>query len=168
MGAALTGATACSPSGGTENSPETSSPTSSENSLASVDPCTVLSETELKSFGLKIPGKSKSTLPWTSGCSYKGDPVRLSLVTNTRETVASAEQKDTWATFERTTVHDRAAATAITKGSTQARICEVMFDAGNGMIQVQVSEPRLPDDVDECAEALKIAKKVEPKVPEPS
>ncbi|PRW62162.1 DUF3558 domain-containing protein [Actinopolyspora mortivallis] len=167
MGAALTGATACSPSGGTENSPETSSPTSSENSLASVDPCTVLSETELKSFGLKSPGSPAEPLPWTPGCDYLGDPIGLRLVKNTRETVASAEQKDTWATFERTTVNGRAAATAVTKGATQAETCDAMFDAGEGMIQVRATESRPPYTVDECAEALKIAKKVEPKVPEP-
>ncbi len=80
----------------------------------------------------------------------------------------SAEKKDTWAQFERTEVNGRAAATAVTEGSTQAQICNVMFDAGQGLIQIQAQEAGRSDSLDECAKALEIAKKVEPNVPEPA
>ncbi len=121
----------------------------------------------MESFGLEFPGESIDQLPWTSECDYSGDPVGVRFVKNTRQTVASSERKDVWAEFERIEVNGRSGARAITKGATQARTCNVMFDAGQGMIQVRVQEVALPDDVDECAEALKIAETVEPKVPEP-
>ncbi|WP_019855795.1 DUF3558 domain-containing protein [Actinopolyspora mortivallis] len=165
--ALLLGLTACSPGGSADERTTTSQAEPSEDALAGVDPCALLSETELNSFGLKEPGKNTELLPWVVGCDYSGDPISATLYRDTRNTVAASERKEVWAMFERTPVNGRPGATAITQGATQARICDVMFDAGNGMIQVQVSEPRLPDNVDECAEALKIAKKVEPKVPEP-
>ncbi|WP_258174721.1 DUF3558 domain-containing protein [Actinopolyspora mortivallis] len=162
------GATACSPSGGVEDSTETTVPSSSQRTLASVDPCAVLSDAELKSFGLKGAGELKDELPWSPRCYYEGDPVNMSLEKNPRRTVASAEQQDTWAEFERVEVNGRAGARAITKGATQARTCNVMFDAGQGTMLVRTREVHLPDDLDECAEALKIAETVEPKVPEPA
>ncbi|WP_438387817.1 DUF3558 domain-containing protein [Actinopolyspora saharensis] len=173
VGAALLGVAGCGPGGlaGDESegaTEETSAAKSSGEVLAGVDPCGMLSDAELKSFGLKLPGKSTDALPWTPGCDYQGDPVGVMFVKNERQTVASSAKKDRWAEFERTEVNGRAAARAITKGSTQARICNVMFDSGGGMIQVRAQETRLPDDVDECAKALEIAKKVEPNVPEPA
>ncbi|WP_033401502.1 DUF3558 domain-containing protein [Actinopolyspora mortivallis] len=167
-GAVLVGVTACSPGGGAEGSSETTGPSSSEEVLASVDPCEVLSESELESFGLRGPGEPRSELPWKPGCYYEGSPINARLEKNTRQTVASSERKDVWAEFERVEVNGRPGARAITKGATQARTCNVMFDAGRGTILVRAMESSLPDDLDECAKALEIAETVEPKVPEPA
>ncbi|MGJ7905158.1 DUF3558 family protein [Actinopolyspora sp. H202] len=167
-GVALVGSSACSPSDGAVGPSETTSASSSEEVLTSVKPCEMLSSDTLKSFGLEVPGKPMDTLPWTPGCDYMGDPVGVTLVKNTRQTVASSKEKSTWASFDRTKVNGRAGATAITKGSTQAQICNVMFDAGQGMIQVRAQETGRSDEIDECAKALEIAKKVEPNVPEPA
>ncbi|WP_245694116.1 DUF3558 family protein [Actinopolyspora mzabensis] len=168
-GAALIGSAGCSPdSDAGDGSSGPTGTSSSEKVLAEVKPCEVLSSKALESFGLEAPGKPKSTLPWAPGCHYDGNPVALRLELNKRENVAAAEKKSTWAKFERVKVNGRSGARAIPQGATQARVCDVMFNAGKGMIQVRASEPRLPDDVDECQKALEIAKKVEPNVPEPA
>nr|WP_157405550.1 DUF3558 domain-containing protein [Actinopolyspora halophila] len=147
---------------------ETSGAKPSGEVLAGVDPCGILSDAELNSFGLSTSGELTDTMPWRPKCYYEGEPVSLSISKNTRHTVDSSEKRDAWAEFERLKVNGRSAARAITEGSTQSRACDVMFDAGQGMIQVRTQEIRLPDDVDECAKALEIAEKVEPNVPEPA
>ncbi|SDR00638.1 DUF3558 domain-containing protein [Actinopolyspora saharensis] len=168
-GVALLGALGCSPSGSGDTSDSPSATQASGGkSLESLDPCTMLSEAELKSFGLELPGEPTEDLPWSPGCYYEGDPITLTLFKDTRNTVSSNAEKSTWAEFERLQVNGRSGARTITKGATQARICNVMFDAGDGLIQVQATESRLPESVDECAKALEIAKKVEPNVPEPA
>ncbi|WP_258174723.1 DUF3558 domain-containing protein [Actinopolyspora mortivallis] len=162
------GVTACSPSGGADEAGRTSAAKPSEEVLAGVDPCDILPDAELESFGVSTTGEPTNRPPWAPGCHYRGDSVTVSVRKETRDTVASAEQKDVWAKFERTEVNGRAAATAIVKGATQARMCSALFDAGRGMIQIQATEVRPPDTVDECAKALEFAEMVEPKVPEPA
>nr|WP_207630988.1 DUF3558 domain-containing protein [Actinopolyspora sp. BKK1] len=173
VGVALLGVAGCGPGGlaGDESegaTEETSAAKSSEEVLAGVDPCGMLSDEELKSFGLELPGETKSPLPWTPGCYYDGDTVSVSFNKNKRQTVDSAAKKDTWAKFERAEVNGRAGATAVTEGATQAETCDAMFDAGQGMIQIRAQEISRSDNLDECAKALEIAKKVEPNVPEPA
>ncbi|NHD18948.1 MULTISPECIES: DUF3558 domain-containing protein [unclassified Actinopolyspora] len=168
-GVALLGALGCSPSGSGDTSDDSSTPQASgSNSLENLDPCEMLSEAELKSFGLELPGEPTEDLPWSPGCYYSGEPISAALSKDTRNTVSSNAEKDVWAEFERIQVNGRSGARTITKGATQARICNVMFNAGDGLIQVQASEDRLPDEVDECAKGLEIAKKVEPDMPEPA
>ncbi|WP_347567520.1 DUF3558 domain-containing protein [Actinopolyspora sp. BKK1] len=170
---ALLGVAGCGPGGlaGDESegaTEETSAAKPSEEVLAGVDPCNVLSDAELKSFGLEVPGEVTNNPSWAPGCQYQGDPVVASIRKETRDTVDSAAEKDTWAEFRRTEVNGRTAATAVTKGATQARLCSALFDAGRGMIQIQAHEISSSDSLDECAKALEIAKKVEPNVPEPA
>ncbi|WP_092928040.1 DUF3558 family protein [Actinopolyspora alba] len=167
-GVVLLGVTGCSPGGLADDSSETTGAKPSDEVLAGVDPCGLLSDEELKSFGLETQGGTRNELPWAPGCYYAGEPVSARLEKNTRQTVASSEKRSTWARFDRTQVNGRDAASAIPKGATKARACVLMFDAGQGLIQIQTREIRLPDDVDECAKALEIAKKVEPNVPEPA
>ncbi|WP_033401496.1 DUF3558 family protein [Actinopolyspora mortivallis] len=170
VAAVLTGVLGCSPgadSGNTSDSSATEMP-SSEEVLASVKPCEILPSDTLKSFGLEMPGESVKQLPWAPGCDYEGDPVGLRLELNERETVAVAEQKPVWAEFERLEVNGRSGAQAIPEGATQAQGCDVLFNAGEGMVQVRTTETGRFDNIDECAKALEIAKKVEPHVPEPA
>nr|WP_246300169.1 DUF3558 domain-containing protein [Actinopolyspora biskrensis] len=165
----MLGAVGCSPGDSSEGATEeTSGAKPSGEVLAGVDPCGILSDAELKSFGLKTEGKVTNSPPWAPGCQYQGDPVVASIRKETRDTVDSAAEKETWAEFERTEVNGRAGATAVTGGATQAGICSALFDAGQGMIQIQAQEFSRSDDLDECAKALEIAEKVEPNVPEPA
>ncbi|NHD18832.1 DUF3558 domain-containing protein [Actinopolyspora sp. BKK1] len=165
---ALLGALGCSPSGSgdTSNSPSETQ-ASGSNSLESLDPCKMLSDTELKSFGLEPTGEPNEDLPWRTGCGYEGDPISATLFKDTRNTVSSNAEKSNWVEFERLQINGRSGARAITKGTTKARLCNAMFNAGDGLIQVQVRETNPPDTLDECAKGLELAKKIEPTVPEP-
>nr|WP_244515399.1 DUF3558 family protein [Actinopolyspora xinjiangensis] len=168
FGTALIGVSACSPGEGAgDGSPETSGTTPSGEALASVKPCEILPEETLKSFGLEPPGEPTSTLPWKPGCDYSGQPVGARLGKNDRQTVDSAEQKTSWAEFERVQVNGREGARFITKGATKAQSCGVMFNSGEGVVQVITTESGRPYNTDECQKALEIAKKVESNVPEP-
>lgn len=167
-GAVLAGASGCSAGGlAGEPSPERSAPPTAQG-LKKVDPCQMLIPRDLQDFGLEGPGTPNTALPWEPGCDYGGDPITATVYKNTRQTVESASKKPVWAMFQRVEVNERSAAQAITKGSTQARICSTMFNAGTGLIEVTVSESELPDDLDECAKSAEIAKRIEPRVPEPA
>ncbi len=169
VGVALVGVTGCGPGGlSGDTSPETTSASPSKDTLASVQPCQMLPPETLKSFGLEVPGEPKDQLAWEPGCYFAGEPVTAAMYKNTKQTVSSAEKQPVWAEFERIQVNNRSGARAITQGATKARSCTVIFDAGQGTIQVTTTEPRLPDDIDECQQALEIAKKIEPNVPEPA
>nr|WP_246300168.1 DUF3558 domain-containing protein [Actinopolyspora biskrensis] len=162
----MLGAVGCSPGDSSEGATEeTSAAKPSGEVLAGVDPCGILSDAELKSFGLKTEGKVTNSPPWAPGCQYQGDPVVASIRKETRDTVDSAAKKETWAEFERTEVNGRAGATAVTEGATQAGTCDAMFDAGQGMIQVRAHDVARSGSRDECAKALETAEKVEPNVP---
>ncbi|PRW65415.1 DUF3558 domain-containing protein [Actinopolyspora mortivallis] len=163
----MVGGCACSPAGDTDGgSSETTSASSSEKELKSVKPCDMLSPDTLDFFGLEAPGEPADTLPRKAGCNFGGDPVSVTLLKDERNTVSSNEQKSVWVEFERLGVNGRTGARAITQGTTKARLCNVMFEAGEGLIQVQARENQQSDDVDECRKALEIAKRIEPNVPE--
>ncbi|MBA8823587.1 hypothetical protein FHX42_000916 [Saccharopolyspora lacisalsi] len=168
-GVALVGVAGCGTGGiAGDTSPETTSASSSKDDLASVQPCQMLPPETLESFGLEVTGEPRNELPWQPGCDFDGKPISATLIKNTRQTVSSAEKKTVWAKFERIQVNGRSGAQAITQGTTKARLCNVMFNAGKGTIQVQAHEISPPDDIDECAKALEIAKKIEPNVPDPA
>ncbi|NHD18833.1 DUF3558 domain-containing protein [Actinopolyspora sp. BKK1] len=165
----MLGALGCSPSGSGDTSDSPSeNQASGGKSLESLDPCKMLSEAELKSFGLELPGEPTEDLPWSPGCYYSGEPIVATLFKDTRNTVSANAEKPNWVEFERLQINGRSGARAITKGTTKARLCNAMFNAGDGLIQVQVRETNPPDTLDECAKALEIAKKIEPTVPEPA
>lgn len=168
-GVALVGTSGCSTGGAAgDKSTETSVPSASQG-LKKVDPCKMLTPQDLKDFGLRGPGKPNTTLPWEPGCDYsRGDPITMTVYKNMRQTVVSAGKKPSWAMFKRIEVNGRSGAQAINEGSTQARICSTMFNAGKGLIEVSVSESELPDDLDECAKSTEIAKRIEPEMPEPA
>ncbi|WP_223839387.1 DUF3558 family protein [Saccharopolyspora pogona] len=66
--------------------------------------------------------------------------------------------------FDRTEVDGRPAVVTVDKGSVQARICSARFDAGEGSIIITLRE-ETDQGLDECAEAVKIAEVVAPRMP---
>jgi hypothetical protein len=158
----LAGAAACAPGNTSGNDSNESGSPAPQGQLSSVDPCAVLKPADSTAAGFEGAGKLQPGVD--PNCAYRGQLIAANVYKSTTETVAVAEKKPVWAKFERTDVNGRTGATAISSGSTQARLCSVMFDAGGGMIRVAVREIR-PGDLDECGEALKVAKLVEPNVP---
>ncbi|QIZ39371.1 hypothetical protein FDZ84_09060 [Saccharopolyspora sp. ASAGF58] len=73
-------------------------------------------------------------------------------------------QQDNWAKFDRLEIDGRPAASAIDKSATQARLCSALFDAGGGVIIIDVSEFR-DQGLDECAGGVKIAEAIAPRMP---
>lgn len=163
-GFVLLGTAGCGPGGlAGDDSGEPSAPPQ-EAGLAGVDPCAVLSPEKLTELGLEGPGQPLNDAPSEPGCDYMGDVIGATVSKNQGKTVESYAKQANWAKFESTDVNGRVGASAVDKGATQARICSAMFNAGGGVIVVDVSETR-PGNLDECGEALKIAKLIEPNVP---
>jgi uncharacterized protein DUF3558 len=161
-GVALLSAAGC---GG--GSPKEGSPGSTEQkqALATVDPCTLLTPKELESFGFEGPGQPETGISSEPGCSFRGKPFTATFYKNQEKTVeAYGQQEGTWAKYDRLEIDGRPAASAIAEGSTQARICSALFDAGGGVIILTLSEFR-DQGLDECGEALKIAEAIAPRMP---
>ncbi|WP_093265153.1 DUF3558 domain-containing protein [Saccharopolyspora shandongensis] len=132
--------------------------------LAAIDPCALLTPEELKSFGFEESGEPDSSTSSEPGCRFNGRPFRATFSKNQEKTVESYGKQDNWAKFDRAEVDGRPAASAIDKSATQARICSALFNAGGGVIIIDVSEFR-DQGLDECAEGLKIAEAIAPRMP---
>lgn len=160
-GAALLGLAGCGTGGGTTND-STASPQSS--GLAQVDPCTVLTPDELSSLGFDGPGEPENTIPSEPGCAFDSLEYGITVSKNQEKSVEEYGQQDSWATFDKTQVDGRPAATGVSKNATQADACTALVDAGGGVVLVDVSLLRAKD-LDECGEALKIAGMIAPRLP---
>ncbi|QIZ36295.1 DUF3558 family protein [Saccharopolyspora sp. ASAGF58] len=132
--------------------------------LASVDPCTLLTPDELKSFGFKGPGEPETTISSEPGCSFSGRPLGATFYKYQEKTVEAYSHKENWSKFDRLQIDGRAAASATSESGQAARICSAMFDAGGGVIVIDVSEV-MDQGLDECAEALKVAQVIAPRMP---
>lgn len=155
----------CGPGGLAGDEPSESPPSpQAKPTLSSLDPCSLLKPEEAKEFGFEVPGEKSDILPSEPGCEYSGEPFSATLSYSTEKSVDRFGQQDNWATFDRTKVNGRTAATAIDGGATQARICTTLFDAGEGSILIDLSEKR-DKGLDECAESKKIAEAIEPRMP---
>ncbi|MEU6268747.1 DUF3558 domain-containing protein [Saccharopolyspora shandongensis] len=150
---------------GGPNSTETPASKTQTQGLAAIDPCTLLTPEELKSYGFEAPGEPTSNTASEPGCRFNGRPFRATFYKNQEKTVESyGQQQGTWAKYDRLEVDGRPAASAVAEGSTQARICSALFDAGDGVIILTLSEFR-DQGLDECAEGLKIAEAIAPRMP---
>lgn len=159
------GLSACSPgglAGGEDDMPTSSSP--KESALADVDPCSMLTPEEAAKFGFETPGEKDDILPSEPACGYSGDPFGGTVSLNKEKSVKDLSEQDNWARFDQTKVNGRSAATAVDASATDARICTTMFDAGGGVVFVDVTEER-DKGLDECAESKKIAEAIEPRMP---
>ncbi|MCA1227714.1 DUF3558 family protein [Saccharopolyspora sp. 6M] len=132
--------------------------------LADVDPCALLTDAELTSSGASVPGYPNDNISWEPGCDFDGDPFGYSVFKNQEMSVAKYETQAEWARYEHRELQGRAAANAIGTGSTKARVCTTLFDAGGGVLIVTASE--LNDGGrDRCAESWRLAELIAPRVP---
>lgn len=161
-GVMLVSLAGCMPGSGASEPTGSKNPPASSNALAGVDPCALLKPSDAEASGLRQPGSPDSEVSGEPGCKYKGQNLRANIFKNEKpvEEIAKTAQ---WARFDRVEINGRAGAVAINSGSTQAKICNIFFNAGSGSINVQSGEQFTP--IDECAEGLKIAKLIEPNVP---
>jgi hypothetical protein len=162
-GLALVSVAGCSGSSPGGTPPSSGAPS---DALASVNPCALLKPSDATALGLPTQGKPPIVaVPNQPGCEYQSDAQIVDFFVDPAQNVDSSQHdSNQWSNFTRTTINGRAGGTGVTPGSEQAQICNAVFDAGKGMIFVKVEENDSSNKND-CADALKIAKLVEPNAP---
>lgn len=132
-----------------------------------VDMCAILTDAELRTLGMELDTRKQSAVLGLIGCHWLGDPLILGLERN-EETVAEyVDRRDdpAFTSFRENTVNGRAGV-QLSVLSDRAD-CVQMVDGGSVSLRVAVApafslEPR---PVDSCAEALRIAEMIEPRLP---
>lgn len=135
-----------------------------------VDPCTLLSDAELAQLGMQPETRRPVQELDAIGCGWRGQPLGLSLTTNPDTIADYRERKDdpVFVTFAENRVNDRPGVQ--TQVATTGRQCAQAVGTGSGVLSVGVGlSSRAAVDgvqVDPCAEALRIAELIEPRIPE--
>ncbi|MEU6130501.1 DUF3558 domain-containing protein [Saccharopolyspora sp. NPDC047091] len=151
--------------GGTREGQESPAPQPKATGLKDFDTCTVLSQEELAAAGVGGPGERVEHLSFEPGCSFEGDVRLLALYKNQDQTVTSYATGGSWDSYDQIDINGRDAARAVSSGSTDQGICNVLVNAGGGVVIVSVSGILRDDVPDPCGEAEKIARQVEPRLP---
>ncbi len=140
----------------------------SPSALESFDMCTVMSDQELQSLGLRLDTREPDETLGAVGCVWLGDPYLLGLSRNPRETIAGfVERRDSpqFTTFRERSVAGRDGVQVQTDSSGEG--CNQLMAAGSGTVLVLVrASSSQGSPVDPCAEALRIAQTIEPRLPE--
>jgi Protein of unknown function (DUF3558) len=134
-----------------------------------VDMCTILTDQELHQLGIKLDSREPVEQPGSVGCYWQGTSFALTLERD-EETVASYKARQrgpALITFAENTVNGRAGVRfGVEQDGTD---CEQLIDGGSVSLVVSVA-PALnakspASEVDSCAEALRIAQMIEPRLP---
>ncbi|MBV8541730.1 MAG: DUF3558 domain-containing protein [Pseudonocardiales bacterium] len=132
-----------------------------------VDMCTILTDTQLTALGLDVNTRKPFDKVGVVGCGWQGKSLTLGLERD-RETVASykARQHDpAFTSFADNTVNGRAGAHLSV--DRERDDCTQLVDGGLVSLVVSVA-PAFSlsgPSVDSCAEALRIAQMIEPRLP---
>jgi Protein of unknown function (DUF3558) len=133
-----------------------------------VDMCAVLNDAELGQLGIRLDTRKPVNQVGSVGCEWVGKPFTLSLERD-KETVASYRARrrgPAFITFADNAVNGRAGVRfAVDRdGGTD---CEQLMDGGSVSLVVGVASAFSPDGprIDSCAEALRIAQLIEPRLP---
>ncbi|WP_344680109.1 DUF3558 domain-containing protein [Saccharopolyspora taberi] len=151
--------------GGGEQSPP---PPTSENGLASFDPCAGVPQEVLQSIGATEPGEPVDQGIGEQGCEFSGSELVLAVYKGQSATLEYWEgQRGNFAVFEPNQVGSRKGIKQITKASSgSGSLCTQVVEAGGGSISVQVNlDADKVEGNDPCAKALEIAQRIEPKLP---
>jgi Protein of unknown function (DUF3558) len=131
-----------------------------------VDMCTVLTDAELSQFGIKLNTRKQENELGVVGCGWVGKPFTLSLERD-NDNLASYQARrhdPAFVTFSENAVNSRAGVQlGVRRDRTQ---CEQLMDGGPVSLAVSVAaSSSLGPPVDSCAEALRIAQMIEPRLP---
>lgn len=132
-----------------------------------VDLCTVLTDTELAGLGLELASRKQDNRLGEVGCRWAGQPFTLYLARG-KDTVAQyrARRDDpSFTSFADNTVNGRAGARLSVERD--RRDCTQLIDGGLVGLVVSVVPSSLytGPPIDSCAEALRIAQLIEPRLP---
>jgi hypothetical protein len=132
-----------------------------------VDMCTILTDDELASLGIKLASREPNNRLGEVGCGWIGKPFTLDLERG-KDTVAQyrARRDDpAFTSFADNTVNGRAGVRFSIRGDRSD--CAQLIDGGPVGLVVSVAQAGsykgLP--IDPCAEAMRIAQMIEPRLP---
>lgn len=135
-----------------------------------VDMCTILTDAELRGLGIDLSSREQVDELGVVGCQWVGKPIRLSLERDedtVAEYVARWDDDDpAFKSFRENSVNGRAGVQfSVTKSGDQ---CVQLMDGGPVSLAVGVAKAFSlePVELDPCAEALRIAEMIEPRLPE--
>jgi hypothetical protein len=135
-----------------------------------VDMCTILTDSELTTLGAQASTRKSFNKAGVVGCRWQGKSYTLSMERD-NSTLAGyrAHRNDpNFLNFADNTVNGRAGSHfSVDKNGSH---CAQLIDGGSASLSVSVAVPRTvtPPPVDPCAEALRIAQVIEPRLPKPS
>jgi hypothetical protein len=131
-----------------------------------VDMYTILSDAELAGSGIRLDTRKQFDEMGVTGCRWVGKPFTLSLERD-KDTLAAyqARRRDpAFVSFADNTVNGRAGVQLeVRRDRTQ---CGQLMDGGPVSLTVSVAaSSSLGPSIDPCAEALRIAQMIEPRLP---
>ena len=130
-----------------------------------VDPCTVLTDTQLRELGVLPESRRAVSELDARGCDWGGDPFGFTLTTNPDTVADYRDRRDSpiFNSFRDNEVNGRPGV----QFTTISDQCAQVLTAGSGGLVANVSDSSgVSDPVDECAEALRIMTMIEPTLPE--
>lgn len=130
-----------------------------------IDMCTVLSGRELSDLGAKLDTREPFNEVGVVGCRWVGKPFTLSLERD-KDTLASyqARRRDpVFVSFVDNRVNGRGGAQLVL--DPDGSQCAQLMDGGPVSLVVGVAASSSLGVIDSCAEALRIAKMIEPRLP---
>lgn len=132
-----------------------------------VDMCTVLTDAELMGLGIELGTRKPVNRLGLIGCKYLGKPITLDLERDKESVTAyKARRHDpSFVTFVDNTVNGRVGAQLSVRGD--GSDCTQVMDGGPVSLTVSVALAfdLNPPKIDPCAEALRIAQMIEPRLP---
>jgi Protein of unknown function (DUF3558) len=132
-----------------------------------VDMCTILTDAELASFGIELASRKQKNRLGEAGCGWVGQPFTLDLERG-RDTVTQyrARRDDpAFTSFADNTVNGRSGARLSVDRDRDD--CTQLIDGGPVGLVVSVAQSGLytGPPIDSCAEAMRIAQMIEPRLP---
>jgi Protein of unknown function (DUF3558) len=129
--------------------------------------CTILTGAELTALGVRLDTRTRFSEAGVVGCRWLGKPFTLSLARD-NDTLAGYQARrhdPKFVNFVDNTVNSRAGAhLGVDPHGSQ---CAQLIDGGSVSLSVSVAVPSNvnPPPIDPCAEALRIAQMIEPRLP---
>ncbi|MGQ0717177.1 MAG: DUF3558 family protein [Pseudonocardiales bacterium] len=132
-----------------------------------VDMCTVLTDAELTGLGIKLDTRKQVNEVGVVGCQWVGKPITLRLERDEDTIAAYQDRRDdpAFTSFAENTVNGRPGVQlSVERDRTD---CAQLMDGGPVSLTVAVAPAFSldPPKIDSCAEALRIAQMIEPRLP---
>lgn len=131
-----------------------------------VDMCTILTDVELSGLGIKLDTRQPVDELGVVGCQWVGKPFALRLERDEDTVAEYAARRDdpAFVTFGENAVNGRAGVHFGVRSSGDQ--CEQLIDGGAVSLAVSVAaSSSLDPPIDPCADALRIAQLIEPRLP---